>query len=458
MLRGRKRLSAVKTVNLLIVAALGISAPSRAQVAEVLIVRSASDPATHMLVGGASLPPEAFDLPEAFSMFGMKSEINSNPSVVADVINQPGREDARPRVLHTGTEATFKSAIIGLPVINPRLRNDWMLSHHIDVGQGNATLLEFSCGLALIDTGGQETATFNVGKRLVEYLNSVFTRRPDLNRTISLVLLTHPHTDHTQGVLGLLAAGPLAFKISNIVINGKISGSGWSQQKKLIAHAKAAKIPLTVVTNESIVRSDGLTSLAIDPINCAGVDPEIRVLWGSDSNTHSWAKDGNNHSVVARVDFGQSSFLFTGDLEENAQPELLQSYLRNPEILDVDVYQVGHHGSRNGTTAALLKAITPEIAVIGAGNPADEELGWSAFNYGHPNLATITLLSDPSFGVSKTRKLGQFAVGISGRAPNGNKPPRYQLSPIAKAIFSTGWDGDIIIAASSSGQKVMQID
>jgi competence protein ComEC len=462
MLRQRICSSAVRAISGLVALPLFLNVPpALAQSSSQIIVRSASDPATRMLVGDIALPPEAFIVPDAFTMLGMKVEIAGGSVPASDLANSPGRDDARPRVLHTGTEAVFKTDSGAVaPNVDLQLRPDWMLSHHIDVGQGNATLLEFSCGLALIDTGGQETATFKSTERLLEYLDSVFMRRPDLKRTVSLVVLTHPHIDHTLGAKGWPTTGPNAIKIGSVVTNAstKTTGPGWPGQKNLRDIATKAHVPITLVNNEDIVRSDGLTSGAIDPINCAGVNPDIRVLWGTDSRGHSWAANENNASVVVRVDFGESSFLFTGDMEDKAQPEFLQSYLRNPDIIAADVYQVGHHGSKNGTTAALLKFIHPEIAVIGSGNPSDQEPGFSAFNFGHPNHTTIALLSDPAFGVSKTRPLGRFAVGLNGKSPNGKKPPRFQVEDISKAIFSTGWDGDIIIAASAAGEKVVQID
>lgn len=425
-----------------------------------LKVRRASEPTVPVLARDIALPMEAFSAPDQFRS-DETIEIVA-PAPPADSANLPGREDARPRVLHTGAEVRFKSVVAESlrPDVQPRLRPDWMLSHHIDVGQGNAALLEFSCGVVLIDTGGQETTSFKSTERLIEYLNGVFARRSDLNRTIALVVLTHPHKDHTLGVLGILSSPAQAFKIGSVVTNASQNtrSSGWAGQQRLIAYGSRSNIPVTLVSNETIVRSDGLTDNKIDPLTCGPVNPDIRVLWGTDHQGHAWARNENNDSVVVRVDFGESSFLFTGDMEVEAQAEFVQSYIRNPDIIDVDVYQVGHHGSKNGTSAALLKLITPEIAVIGSGNPADEEPGFSAFNFGHPNHATISLLSNDIFGVSKIRPTGRFAVGINGRSPNGKKPPRYQFEEIGKAVFSTGWDGDIIIAASASGEKIVQID
>lgn len=431
---------------------------SAAQESTLTVVR-ASDPAPSAFPVDKKLPEAAFAIPATIPLLNDRLEIVGVETV--DVSNRPGRIDERDRIFHTGAEPQFAEKMAAFaavtPPVLPTLRPDWMLAHFIDVGQGNATLLEFSCGAVLVDTGGQKTATFDSTARLASYLNDFFARRTDLQKSLAMVLLTHPHADHTAGSLGLIKP-EYGFKIGSVVANARTDGSGKTGQAKLIAAARARGVPVSLITNESIRRSDGLTSTAIDPLSCATVNPDIRVLWGSDSGTHRWAAEGNNHSVVARVDFGESSFLFTGDMEEDAQPEFISSYVRNPDIIDADVYQVGHHGSKNGTTAALLKVMTPEIAVIGAGNPADEEPNFSAYMFGHPNRVAVELLSSADFGVTKTRPKVSVAVGINGRNPRTGAPPRYSMQELSKAIFSTGWDGDIIIAASATGQKIVQIE
>jgi competence protein ComEC len=434
-----------------------VSTPAFAQDVSEVEVRRTTDASASRVSGTANiLLNEAFDQGAANIPVNLKSVIVGFPE--NGIENLPGRADERPRILHTSAqEVSFEeklSPLVGA-AIQPRLKPDWMLAHYIDVGQGNATLLEFNCGVALIDTGGQ----FPDNAALTSYLDELFKRRADLKRKLALVVLTHPHIDHTRGVLALLATGPKPFGIGSVVVNAKADGSGWPQQNKLIQHARARSLPLSLITNDSIKRSDGLTNPAIDPLQCGEHGPDIRVLWGSDSSAHSWTKEANNHSVVVRVDFGESSFLFTGDMEEKAHPEFIASYAKNPDIIDADIYQVGHHGSRNGTTVALLKVMKPEIAVIGAGNPADEEVGFSAYSHGHPNREAIELLSDSSFGVSMKRPEGTFAVGIKGRSPkNPAKPPLYGFQKIGKAIFSTGWDGDIVIAANKDGRKIVQTD
>src|SRR5258706_574037 len=74
-----------------------------------------------------------------------------------------------------------------------------MRVHLIDVGQGAATLVEFSCGAILIDTGGESNRYMDSTENLVNYLRAFFASRPDLDDTLALVVLTHPHIDHTRG-------------------------------------------------------------------------------------------------------------------------------------------------------------------------------------------------------------------------------------------------------------------
>ena len=92
-----------------------------------------------------------------------------------------------------------------------------MSVHFIDVGQGDATLLEFPCGAVLVDTGGEDSWGFDGGHAVTTYLSAFFQRRKDLARTLKSVILTHPHPDHTRG----LAEVVTVFMVDHIVDNGQ---------------------------------------------------------------------------------------------------------------------------------------------------------------------------------------------------------------------------------------------
>jgi competence protein ComEC len=346
-----------------------------------------------------------------------------------------------------------------IPLGTLTLSDDVMVAHFIDVGQGDATLLEFSCGAVLIDAGGEMTDTVNGSDNLITYLDNFFARRTDLNSTLDLVAISHAHIDHTRAVSAILAR---PFTIRSIIDNGFRHGNGGPQQETLQDHAaNNVNVSYQAITEGGIELANGLTNETIDPIDCAGTDPVIRVLWGAVDNDPGWQSgafdNGNNHSVVIRIDFGETSFLFTGDLEDVAIEDLVHAYSES-DVLDVDVYQVGHHGSHNGTTQGLLQAMTPQLAVISMGNSELSNAPHSAYGYAHPRQDVVDLLTDESFGVSSYRHQPvAVPVGIKGACNNCSpkRPAEFRDINVSRAVYGTGWDGNVRLYADSSGNLVI---
>ena len=278
-----------------------------------------------------------------------------------------------------------------------------MRVHFIDVGQGDATLLEFPNAAILIDTGSENNAAYDGEDALLVHLEDFFLQRPNLGNTLLSLVITHPHIDHVRGIPAVLEKYPPKY----VVTNGQEAGSGKSQQRQLHLYVEgnpndpADDKPYCAVTLDSIPEQTGLHNDVIDPVVCPGVDPIITALWGAVPSNAGWTqaefKNLNNHSIALRVDFGQASLLLTGDMEEVAISDFLERY-KNTNLLDVDVYQVGHHGSKNGTTVALLQAMTPELAVISMG-PEDRHLSWTAWDYGHPRAEIVQMLQDGITGI-----------------------------------------------------------
>ncbi|HYP13272.1 MAG TPA: MBL fold metallo-hydrolase [Bryobacteraceae bacterium] len=327
-----------------------------------------------------------------------------------------------------------------------------MRAHFLPVGQAHATLLEFSCGAALIDAGAQDAESV---ARLLSYLDDFFSRRPDLQRTLDLVLITHNHIDHTRA-LREIADRPASLRINvrNYVDSGQVSGVGTEDPLWIRANARTGGRDIRVreVTFAEIAglpHTTGLTDDAIDPINCSGVDPVVRVLSGRHRQRPSgWTADAfankNNHSIVTRVDFGSASFLFTGDLEAQGIARLLSHYAGSASLLDVDVYQVGHHGSHNATTLALLNALSPKIAVIPMGNWDFGKGASTLFHthaYGHPRKDILDLLGSAVTGDRNEAIIVMAAVA-------GRKFAPYN---VRKAIYATGWDGVVTVQAAADG-------
>ncbi len=334
-----------------------------------------------------------------------------------------------------------------------------MRLHFIDVGQGAATLLEFACGAVLIDTGGERQPaehrgptclashantpvappTFDGSAQLMAYLERFFARRSDLGRRLAAVYLTHPHVDHTRGAPAVLRA----FRVGVLVTNGQEEGSGACEQHE--AERLAAASPDTRVVHVANPAAPlGRSDEWIDPVACSDVDPDLRVLFGRvDAGVaHAgWSatdlRNENEHSVVLRLQFGRFRALFTGDLEVQGILDLLAQ--SDPELLDVDLYHVGHHGSHNATNAALLTALSPVTAVISMGSPS-READFSAWRYGHPRAEVVALLAAGLTGRVEARTV-QVATG----------PRAFESVRIEAAVYGTGWDGDVVIRAQADG-------
>lgn len=355
-------------------------------------------------------------------------------------------------VRHSAFRLTLAAALLGQLLggltyaAEPKMR-----AHFIDVGQGAATLLEFPCGAVLIDTGAQDQEHVD---RLIAYLRTFFGRRVDLHSTLAEVLITHPHIDHTMG----LKAVAQTFKVLNYIDDGQTRGSGKANvlwMRKQIKDGSFTR--LREVWDDEIQNlpaKRGLTDDSIDPLKCDDCDPKIVILSGGKDENPGWSKKDfqnlNNHSLVSRVDFGESSFLFTGDMESPALATLVD-YYRRTSMLDVDVYQVGHHGSYNATTEGFLERATPQLAVISCGEwdfgkdtPSSH---FTTFAYGHPRYVAINLLSEAITGHRPPIDAGVF---LKAREP--------ATMQIDKKIYCTGWDGTVTIEADLHGHFQTRVE
>jgi len=340
-----------------------------------------------------------------------------------------------------------------------------MRIHVLDVGQGEAIIVEFPCGAMLIDSGGEVTEAapdqlgFDSDDALEAQVRAFFAERPDLDDTFDLVVLSHPHIDHTRGVrrlIDMVANGELS--IRNVLTNGAEDfGSGVFQQRTLHDWADANGVGRWYML-ERKAEATGFSNDIIDPFaTCQGFDPIITALWGRIDDASplatTWDPDdvdnANNNSVVLRVDFGEASALLTGDLEDAGIGALIARY-EATGLLDVDVYKAGHHGSYNGTTGALVNAMTPRAAVISSGPPG--RVGdFTAWAFGHPRWRAVTdLIGDnDSGGVSESRTTPIDAPVATGYS-NGHGV--FETRHIVPAVYCTGWDGATVLTLHADGE------
>lgn len=322
-----------------------------------------------------------------------------------------------------------------------------MVVHYIDVGQGAAALVEFPCAAILIDAGGQDDAHVD---HLLEYVREFFQRRTDLNNTLQSIIITHQHVDHTKALQRVVET----FNVKRLIENGVDHGSGIGPVRwvRTNAHSDGRDISVFAITDDQVTalpHKQGLTNDNIDPVACTPIDPKIAILSGAMRVNPGWSEsdfdNGNNHSLVTRISFGDASFLFTGDLEDSAI-ETLVDYYQGTDTLDVDVYHVGHHGSYNGTTTSLLDAMSPWISVISMGRwdfGKGQKKGFNTYSFGHPRKVTVDMLKASVAGNrGKPKRVRVFTSAYS--EPSS--------TTVRKAIYATGWDGDLTISATSDGQ------
>lgn len=330
----------------------------------------------------------------------------------------------------------------------PSLFAENMRAHFIDIGQGDATLLEFNCGVVMIDAGTETFATRDGTRRLMTYLEKFFERRSDLDNTIDSIIVTHNHRDHT----GSLDEVYKEYQVNNLV---STEFNLNSEVRDLVNNERPRVTPKYLTYAEALnFMPNGIYYQEIDPLGidegCGDFDPQIIVYSGEVDVGDGITIDGrhfeqeeiddtpNNHSLVVKVLYGRTSFLFTGDLERPGIEYLLANYRNSLDVFDVDVYQVGHHGSSNATRKELLDAMTPAIAVISASKSTDHDTatGWA---YGHPNKGVVEMLQG-------RRSMGRRSTIIDGDVFRG--PKNSESIRINKDVYCTCWDGHIVISAN----------
>ena len=221
----------------------------------------------------------------------------------------------------------------------------------VDVGQGDATLIETPGGRRIVVDGGQDPMD------MVRFLGS---RMPFQDRAIDMVVLTHGHSDHVTGLLEVLRRYDV-----ETVLERKTDHDG----APYLAWHRAVDLENAEVVSARAGMVVSLDSGAFIEV----LGPPERLLRGTDS-------DVDNASVVLRLVYGDVSFLLMGDAFAEAENALIAA----PSTLDSEVLSVGHHGSRTSSSRRFLEAASPSVAVISAGKDN---------RFGHPHPETLEALA-----------------------------------------------------------------
>lgn len=241
------------------------------------------------------------------------------------------------------------------------------------VGDGDAYLIRAPSGRCILLDGGSRSQAKVGTEVLVPNLLLLGARRLDA------VIISHPDADHVNGLPDVLEELPVAR-----VLDPEIPDEGTDYQQ-VVAICKAKAIPRFQLRAGQQINLDRQTRLRI-------LAPGSNLLVGTSSDT-------NNNSLVCLLEYGRTRMLFTGDLQEEGEA-LLRSRVND---LQADVLTAAHHGSRNGTSEALLDAVRPRIVVISA--QGGEE---------HPHPGTLRRLRDRGAVILRTDVHGQIRLRSNG--------------------------------------------
>ncbi|AYE32961.1 MBL fold protein [Clostridium septicum] len=258
-------------------------------------------------------------------------------------------------------------SLFGVPLnANAQIQEN-VIVNYIDVGQGDSELIQISGKNILIDAGNNDDLAYN-------YLKNLGITKLDY------VIATHPHSDHIGGM-------------ATIIDNFDI---GTFYAPKVTATTRVFERMVTALNNKNVKIKVPKVG---DTLNIGNVTLEFLA-----PNSPKYRKV-NNYSIVTKLKYGNTSFIFTGDAESLSEGEILQKQLD----ISADVLKLGHHGSRTSTSKGFLNAVNPKYAIVSAGKGND---------YGHPHEETIKKLNEKNIQVFRTDISGTIIAVSNGSTIN----------------------------------------
>jgi len=258
-------------------------------------------------------------------------------------------------------EATTSSALTG--TINV---------HFIDVGQGDSIFIDLGSEEILID-GGEKSP--GVTDYISQYIDG----------PLEVMVATHPHADHIGGLIKALDD----FQVEEIWLNGDTSTSETYKDFMSAVNAEGAEV--------NYAKRGG--TISTENLNFSILNPPDTLF-----------SDTNNNSIVLRLEYGDTVFLFSGDAEKEAEASMLAT----ESNLWAQILKAGHHGSKTASTIDFLRKVNPDIAIISCGE---------GNSYGHPHDITLKNLSNLGITIYRTDISGDIIVesdGLTYRVVEGN--------------------------------------
>ena len=237
--------------------------------------------------------------------------------------------------------------------------------HFVDVGQGDGAIVVCDGKTLVIDGGTAEN-----GAKMVEYLqNTLHVSKVDF------VIGTHPHADHIGGLPDVIRACKVKKLYSPV---DEFEAKTFETMKRA---ADDKKLKITV---PQAGQSFSLGRAKVEFLAPLGIYDNV-----------------NDLSLVVRITYGQTAFLFTGDAERPSEYDMTDG----GEDLSATVLKVGHHGSNTSTSYVFLRQVMPAYAIISCGKDNA---------YGHPHEEVLSRLADEGAAVSRTDECGTIVCRSNG--------------------------------------------
>lgn len=240
----------------------------------------------------------------------------------------------------------------------------------MDVGQGDAIFIKTPNGRQVLIDGGRYPS---------QTLDQLGQQMPFWDRSIDLVMATHPDADHVAGLIEVVER----YNVSQLITNGAEGGSDAAYGELLAAAGERGNGVHVAQVGESIRLDE---AVALD------------ILHSGDANQ---TDNRNDASIVARLSYGALAVLLTGDAEEAAETIMIH----NGIPLQAAVLKAGHHGANTSSSAEFLHAVAPRIVIISAGRDN---------SYGHPHPAMLTRAEEVGAAVLRTDELGTLELESDG--------------------------------------------
>lgn len=249
--------------------------------------------------------------------------------------------------------------------------------YFIDVGQGDAALVVTPNNKTLLIDAGDITEFYDYGEDVYNFIKELNVKKLDA------VIISHPHKDHIGGMAYILSK----IKVDTFYDPGFPYPS--ETYFRLLELVNEKKISYKIAREDVNVNLDPSVEIQI-------VYPPKVLIFDSP----------NDNSVVVRIKYKNIAVLFTGDIEKNAEDEIVKKYKNKPDKIIANILKVPHHGSNTSSTINFIKLVMPETAIISCGKNN---------RFGHPHRSIIQRYKNYGVEIFRTDIDGTIEIEIDGQ-------------------------------------------